>query len=152
MKKEEQQIISEYRSPSGCLFGAMVFAVIVTLLFALLICSCSTTKCLPEKIIERHDSIITKTQRDSVYVYERDSVLVDRGGDTVYVTRWKVRYRDHMTNKVDTIYRDRLKNVVEVRTERYIPQYYKFCSWAFWIVLVLVLLRVAWWAFKTFYF
>ncbi len=142
----------EYRDPKGCLMSIVFwFVIVLTIGFAILATSCKTVQCLPETIIERHDSIITKVHTDSVRVIERDSVYVEKGGDTVYVTKWKTLFKEHISNKVDTVYQDRVTSVVEVKTERYVPQYYRFCSWAFWIIVVLVLLRVAWWAFKIFY-
>lgn len=51
--------------------------------------------------IQKRDSIATKV--DSCYIYEKDSIYIDRGGDTVYVERVSVRYRDRL--KCDTMIR-----------------------------------------------
>ena len=50
---------------------------------------------------QKSDSIITKT--DSCYVYEKDSIYIDRGSDTIYVERVSVRYRDRL--RCDTMIR-----------------------------------------------
>ena len=39
----------------------------------------------------------------------------------------------------------------EVVTVEVVPKYYRFTSWAFWIVVAAVLVRVAWWIAKKFY-
>lgn len=39
----------------------------------------------------------------------------------------------------------------EVVTVEVVPKYYRFCSWAFWIVVAAVLIRLAWWAAKKYY-
>lgn len=142
----------EYRDPRGCLASvAFVLALILTIGFALLISGCKVTKCLPEVEYITRDSIITRFHTDSVRVIERDSVYVEKGGDTIFVTKWKTLYKEHITNKVDTIYQDKTQTVVQTEEVRYVPSYYKWCSWCLWIIIAIVLLRIAWWAFKKFY-
>ena len=105
---------------------------------------CNTTKCIPTTEYIRHDSIITKYQTDSVRVMERDSVFVREKGDTIWLTRWKYIEREHISNKVDTIYRDRVNTVVQTKVERYVPAYYKWCSWIVWILFVIIIARIVW--------
>lgn len=39
----------------------------------------------------------------------------------------------------------------EVVTVEVVPRYYRFTSWAFWIVFAIILIRLAWWVAKKFY-
>lgn len=117
----------------------------------LLLGSCKTTKCIPQTEYLTRDSIITRFHTDSVLVIERDSVLVREKGDTVFVDKVRWRIKEHVVEKVDTIYQDRNNTIVQTQVERYVPAYYHFTSWAFWVIVIIILIRIAWWAFKTFY-
>ena len=84
-------------------------------------------------------SIDTIYQHDSIYIRE-----IQRG-DTIYLTRteWRDRWRTHLVH--DTIhnteyvtkieYQDR---VIEKPPEKYIPKFYKNCTWLFFILLLLL--------------
>ena len=91
-----------------------------------------------------HDTLHT---RDSIHIYT--SVYIK--GDTVYHD--SIVYVDRWRDKtVETIQRDSIPYPVEVEKIVTVRSGYdRFCSWAFWIIVALVLLYVAWWAFKTFY-
>ena len=39
----------------------------------------------------------------------------------------------------------------EVITVEVVPKYYRFTSWAFWIVVAILLIRLAWWLAKKYY-
>ena len=39
----------------------------------------------------------------------------------------------------------------ELVTVDVVPKYYRFCSWAFWIVVAVMLIRLAWWLAKKYY-
>lgn len=39
----------------------------------------------------------------------------------------------------------------EVVTVEVVPKYYRFTSWAFWIVVAVMLIRLAWWIAKKYY-
>jgi len=104
----------------------------------------------------------------------RDRVQIDTA--TEYKERVDSTYQAHYifvlgdtVRQVDTIYKYRLKYVDKVQTQyvavhdsipypvevvkevRKRNQYDRFTSWGFWILILLLLVRVAWWAFKTFY-
>lgn len=127
------------------IFGYLVAIVILWLVLAL--SGCKTCQCLPETITR--DSIRVEYQRDSIYAH--DSIYIDRykAGDTVYLTkeRWSIRYRDVL--HTDTMYVDH--NTIEVRTERYIPGFYRWSTWVCWIIIVCFILYVAWRIFKAIY-
>ena len=90
-------------------------------------------------------SVDTVVLRDTVYrhdsvIYRERTVL-----DTVYITKEVYRDRLHSTlnsqlsTLADTIhiveYRDR---VVEKPPEKYVPGFYKNCTWLFFILLLLL--------------
>ena len=96
--------------------------------------------------VQKCRSVDTVVVRDSVLV--RDSVVQRERTihDTVYVT--KEVYRDRLEARgerqkavrTDTVvvteWRDR---VIEHPPERYVPPFYKRCTWALWIVVALAI-------------
>ena len=75
--------------------------------------------------------------RDSVFVSERQR------GDTVYLTRveWRDRWRTQLVH--DTIVRvDSIVEVIEHPPERYVPPFYKRCTIALWVAIILIILGV----------
>ena len=122
----------------------------VAFLLAIVACfgSCKTVApCIPETITR--DSVRVEYKLDSVYLYERDSIFVHEKRDTVFIERWKTRYKDVLKIRRDTI-RD-TRTDVQVQQVRYVPKYYRFTSWAFWIVVAILLIRLAWWIAKKYY-
>lgn len=119
----------------------------ILLLAIFLLGGCKTCQCLPEVITR--DSIRVEYQRDSIYAH--DSIFIDRykAGDTVYLTkeRWSIRYRDVL--HTDTCYVDH--NTVEVKTERYVPPFYKFCLWFFIVVCLAIICTIAFKVVKLIY-
>lgn len=95
-----------------------------------------------------HDSVYVKYKRGSPYSFDsRDSYRIT---DTLYIERWHTRWRDRETVRTDTV------RVETVRTDtvqvRHVPAFYKYCA-AFAILVVLYLLvRLALYLFKRFYF
>ena len=76
------------------------------LMIAMLLVSCGTSsKTIKQK--ESRDSAsvrtefvwLTKKVHDSIYL--RDSVFVEKRGDTVYLNKWRTRYRERLVH--DTI-------------------------------------------------
>ena len=99
--------------------------------------------------VHNRDSVRVEVRLDSIYIYEHDSIWRDRWrqGDTVFVTveKWKTRYRDKLREVHDTIAvvkTDSVTTVVTVPRPR--TGYDRFCSWFFWIVVVLLLLLGVW--------
>ena len=100
--------------------------------------------------VHNRDSVRVEVRLDSIYIYEHDSIYRDRwkNGDTVFVTveKWKTRYRDKLREVHDTIQvvkTDSVTTVVSVPRPR--TGYDRFCSWFFWIVVVLLLLVGGFW-------
>lgn len=115
----------------------MVGATILLLLW--LLSGCKTCECLPS--VEYRDSIVTRYQHDTIQTYEKDSVFILIKGDTVWREHWSIRYRDRVVVRHDTIYKDRQSEVV--RTERVVPGYYRGVSWAFWVLVALLVVAAA---------
>jgi hypothetical protein len=77
---------------------------------------------------------------DTVVVH--DSVFVREmiKGDTFYITRVEWRDRWHTRVERDTVVDVRMeKEVVQLPPERYVPKFYKRCTWALWIIVVLAI-------------
>ena len=77
-------------------------------------------------------SVDTVVVWDSVFVSERQR------GDTVYLTRveWRDRWRTQLVH--DTIVRvDSIVQVIEHPPERYVPPFYKRCTIALWVAVIL---------------
>lgn len=110
--------------------------------------ACKTQDCLPEAIVR--DSIRTEYKLDSIYLYEKDSVFIKEKADTVFVEKWKTRYKDVMKIERDTIYQE--NKVVEVKVEQYVPQYIKWFAGigAFFVVFYLV--KFGLWVYRKFIF
>ena len=113
--------------------------------------SCKSASCVESVTskVESHDStahvnvvysIDTIYQHDSIYIRE-----IQRG-DTIYLTRteWRDRWRTHLV--YDTIhnteyvtkieYQDR---VIEKPPEKYVPKFYKGCTWALGVIGLLAI-------------
>lgn len=120
---------------------------ILYLIICVCVCACSSPKVVT--LIEYRDRVRNDTVRliDSVYV----SRYVREKGDTVFVTDtlFKIKYRDKIKELQvhDSIpYEVQVQVPVRVRSG-----YDKFTSWFFWIVVVLVFIRLVWWAVKKYY-
>ena len=117
---------------------------------AFLLCfgSCKTVApCIPETITI--DSVRVEYKLDSVYLYERDSIFVHEKRDTVFVERWKTRYKDVLKIQRDTVIDT--KTDVQVQRVEVTPRFAKFCYWWFGITAFLLIAGGALWICKKFY-
>lgn len=103
---------------------------LLIILAVVALASCRTVKPTTVVVTETRDSIRTEVVRDSVKIYERDSIFVQVKADTVYIERFKTLLRDRIT--ADTIRQDVIKEVPVV-TEVEVPQRY-IPSWVWWSV------------------
>lgn len=115
----------------------VVGATILLLLW--LLSGCKTCECLPS--VEYRDSIVTRYLHDTIQTYEKDSIYIHAKGDTVWRERWSIRYRDKIVERHDTIYKDKQSEVV--RVERVVSAYYRGISWAFWVLVALLVVAAA---------
>ena len=95
----------EERMKAGCMqLVSIVCAVILALLICALFNSCTTTKYVQVPVVNTDTTVITKHQRDSIYVH--DSTFVKEKGDTMLIERWHTQWRDRIVR--DTIYQTRV--------------------------------------------
>lgn len=141
LTEEQKQILHNFS----------IFLVIWAIFCAicLLLASCKTVK----PVVEYRDHYIHDTTQVVDSVYQDRVHYIYQRGDTVFKTDsvflYKYKYLDR--NVVEYVH-DSVPYPVEV--EKFVTVrsgYDKFCSWFFWIVVALVILYVAWWAFKKFY-
>lgn len=69
--------------------------------------SCTRTIYVPQVSVERDSIYLHTHSRDSIVV--RDSVTIREKGDTIWLTRWRTEYRDHI--RIDTAYIERRDSV-----------------------------------------
>ena len=76
----------------------------VTLVLALALCGCTTTtKYVPVERVTHHTDTVRELAVRIDSVMTRDSVAVYMSGDTVYLTKWRDRFR--YSERIDTVYR-----------------------------------------------
>ena len=97
--------------------------------------------------VQRSDttSYIQRSERIDT-IYRHDSVFVREvmKGDTVYLTRTEYRDRWRVRLVHDTIHDTQyIERVVEHPPERYVPKFYRWCTVALWVIVLLVLGRWA---------
>ena len=122
----------------------------VAFLLAIVACfgSCKTVApCIPETITI--DSVRVEYKLDSIYLYERDSIFVHEKRDTVFIERWKTRYKDVLKIQRDTVIDT--KTEVQVQRVEVTPRFAKFCYWWFGITAFLLVAGGALWVCKKFY-
>ena len=74
--------------------------------------------------------------------YHRDSIYIREyiRGDTIYIDRWRDRWRERILTRTDTIYQDK-EIVVHSPPERYVP---RAVRWLAWIGCVAILVFLLW--------
>lgn len=109
--------------------------------------ACSTPKVVTVTEYRDRAERDTITRTDSVYI----SHYIREKGDTVFVTDtlFKFKYLD----KVRDVYvHDSVPYEVQIQVPVRVRNGYDcFTSWGFWIFVILLLLRVAWWFVKKYY-
>ena len=127
--------------------GKIVFYLIVLLLLT----GCKGSQ--PAVVVQYRDRVLHDTihdaRIDSVYKYE----FIKEKGDTVWridsVLAFRVLYRDRV--QVEYV-RDSVPYVQEVQVPvRTRNGYDRFTSWGFWVLFLLLVLRIAWWFVKKYY-
>ena len=97
----------------GCLQGAaFVVLIIMGLLLCAMLSGCTTTKYVQVPVVHNDTTIITKHQRDSIWMH--DSVLVSEKGDTVRIEKWRTKYIEKQVH--DTTYIAKVDTIREVFT------------------------------------
>lgn len=126
-----------------------IFGTILIIVLSAVVSSCKT-----QSFTQHHenDSVRVQTRIDSIYIYERDSVFVDRyvKADTVFLTRTieRVKYKDAIRLQHDTIMQTKTETIVQ--PQPYIPTYNKNCTRGFWVLLAILILLVGQWALRKY--
>lgn len=98
----------EERMKAGCMqLLGIVGGIIMALLICALFGSCTTTKYVQVPVVHNDTTIITKHQRDSIWMH--DSVLVSEKGDTVRIEKWHTKYVKKEVH--DTLYQSKTDSV-----------------------------------------
>lgn len=111
--------------------AAIIGAVILLALFP----ACSPR--IVERIQVQRDTLY-QVKVDSVYEFHRDSVFVREKGDTVYIYKERVNWRDRW--RIDTVHSVRVDSVAverikEVKVERPLTAWQRFRLRGFWWLL-----------------
>lgn len=111
--------------------AAIIGAVILLALFP----ACSPR--IVERIQVQRDTLY-RVKVDSVYEFHRDSVFVREKGDTVYIYKERVKWRDRW--RIDTVHSVRVDSVAvertkEVKVERPLTAWQRFRLRGFWWLL-----------------
>lgn len=81
---------------------------IITLIFlATILYSCKSIQYVPVETMKRDTTYLSQTKIDSIY--HRDSIYVERKGDTVYLSKYKYLYK--YIEKHDTLWREKVDTV-----------------------------------------
>jgi hypothetical protein len=101
------------RIKAGCLQAVgFILMIVLGLVLCALFGSCTTTKYVQVPVVHNDTTVITKHQRDSIWMH--DSVLVSEKGDTVRIEKWHTKY---VTKEVhDTTYIAKCDTIREVFT------------------------------------
>lgn len=127
----------------------LVYFLIILLTSAIWFSSCRSIRHIPIETV-KHDSIyISKILHDSIY--QRDSIYVDRKGDTVLI--YKDRYLYKYKNLIDTMYINRIDSIqipysVEKQLTRWQSVKMELGGWIFGVIILFALFFVGWMVFR----
>jgi len=97
----------------GCLQGAsLIVFIIMGLLLCAMLSGCTTTKYIEVPVVHNDTTVITKHQRDSIWMH--DSIMVSEKGDTVRIEKWHTKYVEKQVH--DTTYIAKVDTIREVFT------------------------------------
>lgn len=81
---------------------------IITLIFlATILYSCKSIQYVPVETMKRDTTYLSQTKIDSIY--HRDSIYVERKGDTMYLSKYKYLYK--YIEKRDTLWREKVDTI-----------------------------------------
>ena len=95
------------RDDEKCRYVCVVIGWVLIAVLAVMCIGCKSVQYIPVETVRTDTCYVNKIRTDSVYV--RDSVVVERGGDTIKVTAW--RWRERYVVQRDTIYRSKTDSV-----------------------------------------
>ena len=86
--------------------------IIIALLLTALMLSCTSVKYVPVETVKIDTTYISKIKVDSIY--QKDSVYIEKAGDTVY--KYKYKYVDRYVEVRDTLWREKVDTVTVIQT------------------------------------
>lgn len=95
------------RDDEKCRYVCVVIGWVLIAVLAVMCIGCKSVQYVPVETVRTDTCYVNKIRTDSVYV--RDSVVVERGGDTIKVTAW--RWRERYVVQRDTIYRSKTDSI-----------------------------------------
>ena len=95
------------RDDEKCRYVCVVIGWVLIAVLAVMCLGCKSVQYVPVETVRTDTCYVNKIRTDSVYV--RDSVVVERGGDTIKVTAW--RWRERYVVQRDTIYRSKKDSI-----------------------------------------
>lgn len=111
---------------------------VLVVILLLCVISCRSVQYVPVETV-KHDSIyINKVQYDSIY--NRDSVYLERAGDTVYLYKYKYIYK--YKNLTDTMYVTKTDSIQIAYPVEIIKEKYRVPKFLWWLVILLAGLSV----------
>ena len=101
------------RMKAGCLQAVgFILMIVLGLALCALLGSCTTTKYIQVPVVHNDTTIVTKHQRDSIWMH--DSIMVSEKGDTVRIEKWHTKYVEKQVH--DTTYIAKVDTIREVFT------------------------------------
>lgn len=101
------------RMKAGCLQAVgFILMIVLGLALCALLGSCTTTKYVQVPVVHNDTTIVTKHQRDSIWMH--DSIMVSEKGDTVRIEKWHTKYIEKQVH--DTTYIAKVDTIREVFT------------------------------------
>lgn len=118
----------------------LILYLIVFLMSGTCFTSCRSVQYVPVETVKKDSIYINKIQHDSIY--RRDSVYVDRSGDTIYI--YKDRYLYKYKNLTDTVYISRVDSInvpypVEKKLTRWQSIKMELGGWAFAAIVIIII-------------
>ena len=95
------------RDDEKCRYICVVIGWVLIAVLAVMCLGCKSVQYVPVETVRTDTCYVNKIRTDSVYV--RDSVVVERGGDTIKVTAW--RSLERYVVQRDTIYRSKTDSI-----------------------------------------
>jgi hypothetical protein len=143
----------EERMKAGCIqLAGIVGTIIVALLICALFGSCTTTKYVQVPVVHNDTTIVTKHQRDSIYVEKHDSIVLQTKGDTVTIDRWHFRDRWRDRVMVDTFYQSKTDTVIVVKESakaEAVPLWKILWQRKWRLAIIIAIMAVSLWILKT---
>lgn len=121
---------------------------ILSVFAALLFFSGCSPRILVREVVR--DSLVVRTTLDSVYLYEKDSIFIKQNGDTVWLERWSIRYKDKLIEKKDTTYINKVE-IKEVAVPAKLNWWQRWQIRSFWWLFGVVAIVIAWQIIKIYF-